>query len=387
MTGGRRIKNLVCRAYTRLYGHFHPIEKKILFSSFGGQQYSDNPRAISEAVHRRYPEYRLVWQLRDAGDAYGLRPDYVQLVPEGRFSFYRELATSFCYVTNECVTANFFKREGQFFVNTWHGDRGFKRVVYEEFPDEAEAFDVDGRLTDLCVAGSDYGEQTFRTAFRYGGEVLKVGTPRDDRLVHPAGEDVLAVRSRFPQLRGKKILLYAPTFRDDLPVTEKQRPGVELNRILSILNGQGDAWVCMVRAHSASAGIAGISGGGIVDVSAYPDMADLLLICDMLITDYSSSAGDFVLRDRPTILAVFDHDAYCKSCRSLKFDLDDSPFLAARTQQELEAIVRTHSAGDYAANCAAVRDFYHVRESGEASDAVADRIHGFYRENYEADRC
>ncbi len=368
----------VYRAYTRLYGLFHPMEKKILFSSFSGRQYSDNPRAVCEKMHQLYPDYRLVWRLRSEEDPYSLVPDYVEKKKmEGRFSFYQELATSCCYVTNEGITSTFAKRKGQFFVQTWHGDRPFKKVLYDVpgYGNKKSGILIDDKVTDLCVAGSDAGEQQFRSAFRYKGEVLKAGTPRNDKLLQNSEEEKKVIRNRLG-LGDEKLLLYAPTFRDG---QKNKQEVIDLPRVLDALKQDGHSWKCLARAHASSKGLNVGSQNDIMNVSAYPDMADLMLISDLLITDYSSCAGDFVITGKGVILAIFDKEEYVKNCRDFSIDPKDARFLIAENMDQLIQIISDTSDGGYQKNCREVADFFHIQESGAAAEAVCRRIDSAYR--------
>ena len=233
----RELKNILTRLYTRTYAAFHPIEKKILFDSFGGKQYSDNPRAICERMHEIFPDYDLVWVNNDIADKYQIIPSYINLKKRTKLSFYQQLATSFCYVTNENINNNIAKRKKQLFVQTWHGDIGIKKVVYDASPNGKLAYKViDSSVDDICIAGSDLGESTYRTAFKYKGEVLKVGTPRNDRVISMCNKEKDLIRHRIGIKENKRILIYAPTYRDNLLNTKqesllditKKRWGVDL---------------------------------------------------------------------------------------------------------------------------------------------------------------
>ena len=84
------------------------------------------------------------------------------------------------------------KRKGQFFIQTWHGDRGFKKVLNDSghrnrFNMVSESIP---HYYDLAIAGSEYGKNLYRSAFGYSGEILLKGTPRDDGLVKPDGRKI-----------------------------------------------------------------------------------------------------------------------------------------------------------------------------------------------------
>ena len=374
----RNARNGLARAYMHTLFVLRPMEKKVVCMSFLGKQYSDNPRAISEKLHALYPDYRIVWVLSDTSGLADTLPGYVSVVKPG-IRRYREIATAFCYVTNNNNDPDLAKRRGQFFIQTWHGDGGFKKILYANSKGRTQYVPVaDNAVTDICMAGSEYGEQKYRIAFQYQGEILSVGCARNDVLICPDPARARAVRERLSLDGGQKVLLYAPTFRANN--RNQQSIGVDLGAVLSHLRARdGCEWVCLVRAHpSARFGMA-LSGGGIRDVSDYPDMADLLLIADFLITDYSSCASDFALTRRPVVLATFDRQDYSQGERTLNVALEDTGFIYADDQDQLNAIIDTHTEADYADSCERVLRFYGSKETGHASERICEIIDERYR--------
>lgn len=335
----------------------------VFFSSFQGKAYSDSPRVISEALHAMDPGIDIVWQLYDRADA----PDYVRAVRPHTLSALAEIARARCIVDNFNRPVHFLKFADQIYVQTWHGDRGFKKILYDmndglKYPDGAQM--------DLAVSGSDFGTRVFRSAFRYAGEVMQRGMPRNDRLIAPDEAEIRQIRAKLGIREGERVLLYAPTFRD-ATVGGEQKADFDIRRALDALEGStGRKWRCLVRAHNLNRGI--LCGAGATDVSAYPEMSDLLLISDLLITDYSSSAGDFVLLDRPVILYQPDLDAFMKSDREMYFDIRSCPYVRAESEAALMRLL-----GDFEsipADGSAVRAFYGVSETGKSAEAVAEWI-------------
>ena len=333
------------------------------FSSFQGKAYSDSPRAISEALHAMDPGIDIVWQLYDRAGA----PDYVRAVRPHTLSALAEIARARCIVDNFNRPVHFLKFADQIYVQTWHGDRGFKKILYDmndglKYPDGAQM--------DLAVSGSDFGTRVFRSAFRYAGEVMQRGMPRNDRLIAPDEAEIRQIRAKLGIREGERVLLYAPTFRD-ATVGGEQKADFDIRRALDALEGStGQAWRCLARAHDLNRGI--LCGAGATDVSAYPEMSDLLLISDLLITDYSSSAGDYALLDRPVILYQPDLDAFMKSDREMYFDIRSCPYVRAESEAALMRLL-----GDFEsipADGSAVRAFYGVSETGKSAGAVAEWI-------------
>lgn len=374
-------KVYAARYLLMVMGLFLKSEKKAIFNSFSGKQYSDSPRAISEKLHELYPDYKIVWVWNQKEDIYGVIPDYVKTVRSGTWEYYKEFATSCAFACNIAMIPCFYKRKDQFFIQTWHGDRAFKKVLYEAAKDDGEKPWVpitDRRDTDLCIAGSQGGIARIRRSFLYEGEILALGMPRNDRLVIRDPENEKKVRQRLGLEEDAKVFLYAPTFRDNS--SDDQDIFVDLHEVIAHLEQTGQKWVCLIRSHSLVGNLRyDYDGKKFINVSRYPDMADLLAIADFLMTDYSSSAGDYVLRRKPLILAAFDKEMYIKNCRRFAIDIEEPGFIVAKSQEESIRILDEYTPEDYAASCEKVLRFYGEQETGKSAEAVCHRIDAFYR--------
>ena len=235
---------------------------------------------------------------------------------------------------------------------------------------------LDG-FCNFAVAGSKYGESQFRTAFRFGGEIMMEGTPRNDILVKNDVAEAKRVKNELGIASNKKLLLYAPTLRNEnVHKKTSQESRVDILRTLDALNKKtGDEWICLMRAHPHISNLIGVSyGDRIKNVTNYEDMAELLLISDILITDYSSCAGDFALLERPIILFQSDIEKYLEEERALYFEMSESPYYVASSQDELECMINNLDFDEAKENCKDILKFYGTYESGHASEAVAKRI-------------
>ena len=328
---------------------------KVVFSSFKGASYSDSPRAIAEALHDMRPGTDIVFQLSSSAAA----PDWVRRAAPGSTDWLRELATA--KVTVDNFNKPFFQRKlpGQRYVQTWHGDRGFKKVMYDMDPNGGYPDHMD---MDLAVAGSDFCEGMYRTAFRYTGEVLKVGLPRNDCLLKTV--DIAEARKACGLPETGRAALYAPTFRDSKAGGEF-RPDFDLAAAAEALKrATGEEWVMVSRAHDQNTGIA----GAVIDKTDFPEMSLLMQACDLLITDYSSCAGDFPLLGRPVILFHSPE----RFERGLYFDVEKSPFWIAHSEEELHALFGRLDEG--AQNAKDVLDYFGTHENGHSAYDVAERI-------------
>lgn len=360
--------------YIKTYRFFHGVHKnEVFFMSFGGT-YSDNPRAISEALHAIRPNTKIFWAINDFANTECF-PDYVHLVKTNNIKQFNIISTSTVWVFN--FYSKYHKSKKQFYVQTWHGDRGFKKVLHDSgyMKKNATLLEEKNDYCNLAVAGSAFGEQQFRSAFRYKGEVLNLGTPRNDRLVNFNLDEINFIKKKLG-ITDEKILLYAPTLRKNSTHTLQKAQNISIEETLSELELKYNCnWICLIRCHPGVVGLSDIQyTKKIINVSNYQDMAELLLVSDMLITDYSSSAGDFALLNRPIILYQSDIQEYQKRDRTFCFSMKDSPYYIAKTQDELMKIIENLSAEKIKSNCEEILKFYNTYESGQASLAVAKRI-------------
>ena len=350
----------------------------VVFISFSGTSYSDNPRPISEKLHELSPKTKIVWFFKKPEDKKKVVPPYVICVDiKNKLTANKWLAIAKC-VVNNCALAD-KKGRKQFFVQLWHGDRGIKRVLYETkfLPDTFRLAEEKEGFCDLAVSGSKSGDMQYRNAFRYPGEILTIGTPRNDILVKNDPDEAAAIRKAIG-CEGKKILLYAPTFRQTYADTKtaQEKQDIDLERVLSALKEKtGEDWIVLVRSHPSVPTLNVADKEGVIkNVSSYEDMADLLLVTDFLITDFSSSAPDFALLRRSVVLFIPDLAEYLEKDRELCFDMKDGPFFVTETQEELLDLIKKTSHEEYAANCDKILDFYGTNETGKSAEAVAQRL-------------
>jgi len=355
----------------------HGIDKnKVVFSAFNYRSYNDNPRYISEKLKQLRPETDIVWLFGDVEKAkknYPI-PDYVRCHPALSKEGIAEMGTARVWVDNFSKSFYLKLDPQQYYVQTWHGDRAFKKVGYDRDIPHGELLE---EHCSLGVTGSDYGDRQFRSAFHYKGEIMKVGYPRNDILLRDDPGEGLAIRRALGVEDDVQLLLYAPTFRDvDRLNHQQQRVPLDLMRVLDVLEETtGKKWKCLVRAHYMSFGIpVEDPSGRLMNMTAYPEMAELLKIADALITDYSSCAGDYALTRRPIFLYQDDLEDYKNNNRELYFDMADSPYWVADTQEGMEALIRRCTPESARENCDAILRFYGEAETGHAAQSIAEYI-------------
>ena len=175
-------------------------------------------------------------------------------------------------------------------------------------------------------------------------KILPLGAPRIDSLL--CKRDISALRNEFdgkyPECKGKKLILYAPTFRDD-PETDKNL--VKMIDMEAFSRELGDEYKLLIKLHPQIH--SGEPVEGTVGVTNGNDIGDLTLISDILITDYSSVCMDFALLSKPCIFFAFDLEEYEKE-RSFYFDYESYvPGVVAKNfKQVIEAIKAPQNSKD-----------------------------------------
>ncbi|CAL9558755.1 CDP-glycerol glycerophosphotransferase family protein [Streptomyces sp. enrichment culture] len=350
-----------------------PLRDAVFYNSFGGKQFSDSPRAIHEELVRRGVEVEHLWSVADGQVAL---PEGVTPLEWHSKEWYEALARSRYVVTNVGLGDWFTKREGQTVVQTWHGTP-LKKIGADLLgtPKANRAYIASlphrFRQFDITVSPNAFTTPVMKRAFCAEGEVLEAGYPRNDLFHSP---ERAAIATRVRKVLGipadKKVVLYAPTWRDDQR-HGGQRFKLDLKVDLAAAERElGDDHVFLFRKHPKILdAIPGAGEGFVFDVSGYPDIAELYLIADVLITDYSSVLFDFAHSGRPMLFFTYDLEHYRDTLRGFYFDFTErAPGPLIKTSEELVAAIR-----DIDAVAEAHKDRYadFVRDFCEPSDGLA----------------
>ncbi|ETK37469.1 bifunctional glycosyltransferase/CDP-glycerol:glycerophosphate glycerophosphotransferase [Microbispora sp. ATCC PTA-5024] len=372
----RRTKIAVYNALLRRL----PIRRgTVVFESHLGAQYSDNPKYVYEELRRRKTGHRAVWSHRGAAKGF---PADAELVRRGSWAYYHALARAEFWVDNQGFPAGLVKRPETTYLQTWHGS-AYKRMGLDEPRTKAGTRARRERMRamveryDHFLIRSEHDRRTLVRGLGVTADLLPTGYPRNDPLVNGGDPGELdALRRRLGLPAGRTVVLYAPTFRAD----EKGRPErrfeipFDLGRFARELGG---THVLLVRAHYLSAVVVppGL-GHAVVDVGDVHDVTPLLLLSDVLVTDYSSLMFDYALLDRPMVFHTPDADAYV-SRRGAYFDLAEvAPGPVVTGEDELfDALREARSGPDrHAGRRRRFAERFGEYDTGSAAKAVVDAI-------------
>jgi CDP-glycerol glycerophosphotransferase len=299
---------------------------RIVYNSFNGR-YSDSPRVVHEAVRARGDRHEHVW-LCDPAFAADF-PAGTATVPIDTPEAVAALESADLVVSNSHLEMDWAKRPGATYVQTWHGTP-LKRIHADVLwgPDgllEHLSLDVD--RWDVLLSPNRYSTATLRGAFRWTGEVLEAGYPRNDVLVSPRAAEVRRrVRRDLGIGDGRTAVLYTPTWRDDAfwaGGADTEPLDLDVDRFVDEL---GDDHVLLLRLHYKLTGrLRPRDHPAVRDVSHHPDVADLYLAADAMVTDYSSTMFDFAVTGKPLLFYTYDLERYRDELRGFYFDLSADP--------------------------------------------------------------
>ncbi len=340
----------------------------VFFESFYGQNASCNPLALDRAMARLRPDVTRYWAVADASVDV---PDGAIRVIEGSAAWWEARARARLIVVNDWLRNRFHKRKHQTVLQTWHGTMLKKLALSRSRLGIRPALATlrERSRWDILLAQNDYAARIFRRAYAYFGPIWKEGYPRDDALLTA---DPSAVRARLGIPDGVRVLLYAPTWRDDRP------DHVDHLDVSHFAEQLGAGFVTLIRGHSRTLqpGM-DVRAGGVIDVTSYPDITDLFVTADALITDYSSVMFDFSVTGKPIFFFTPDLDRYQQVLRGFYFDLlPVAPGPVVQSSAELVDLVRTMDAvqPEFTEKYAAWQKRFNPHDDGLAAERVVARL-------------
>ncbi|TFU61844.1 CDP-glycerol:glycerophosphate glycerophosphotransferase [Jeotgalicoccus nanhaiensis] len=314
--------------YKRVFNNLDIKDNLVLFESFQGKAYSDSPKYIYEYMLKNKSNYKFVWVMNESSKIPG-NPETVK-----RFSLkYYYLARAKYIVSNVRMPNKYIKREEQSYLQTWHGTP-LKRLAGDmdnvHMPGtNAERykknFNHETNKWDYLIAPNQYSAEIFRRAFWFNNTMLPTGYPRNDILTNHNDEETISRLKRINQIpTNKKVILYAPTWRDD-EYFKVGKYKFNLKLDLHRLKEQfGDEYIILLRMHYLVASNIDLTGleDFAYDVSKYSDVSELYLMSDILITDYSSVFFDYANLKRPILFFTYDIKKYQGQLRGFYIDME-----------------------------------------------------------------
>lgn len=350
------IKKVLSKIYRKVFNvlatYLPTRENVVLFESFNGKVPCDNPYYIYLKLKEERPEWRLYWGVKKQF-VKETREKYPEIEVIKRFSL-KWLFVAPCskyWVMNARLPSWLKKNKQTVYIQTWHGTPLKKLgldIVNVSMPNTTTEkyhrnFIEETSRWDALVAPNQYSEDIFRQAFQFKNKFLETGYPRNDRLINES-KDVqirLNLKNKLFGENVEKVILYAPTWRDDYFLSKgnyRFHMPFDLEKILSII-GKNDRLI--LRPHYLV--------GEKIDIKGYEkqvkiclnhDINDLYLVSDLLITDYSSVMFDFGILKRPMLFYAYDIEHYQEKLRGFYFNYEDVPGPIATTEESFYSLLQ-----------------------------------------------
>ena len=312
-------------------------EKLILFNSFAGRKYDDSPKAIYAVMTKdsRFKDYKLVWAFHQP-EMY----DTPLKIKTDGITYFKTALAARVWVTNSSVERGLsFKGKNTLYINTWHGT-----------PMKKLGFDIDSGNTafgakgdnqfDVMMSQGHFETKIFSRAFGIPKEkFLEVGLPRNDILAHYTDDQRKAIRDCLDIRDNQTVILYAPTFRE---YEKDENHGVVMTPPMDLKKWErklGNDYILLVRAHYEVSNVMQIEENTFVrNMTDYPDLNDLYIAADILISDYSSVFFDYSITGKPMLHFCYDYEKYSHR-RGLYFDIRDKISGGASEDDVIEQIM------------------------------------------------
>ena len=287
-------------------GLFTPMDEKAVIFSAHSRKYNDSPRAIYEYMITRpeFKDYKFYWALDDT--SVDIPGNAIKIVPDTPEYFRTALKCKYWITCVNIERSLKFKRKNCVYLNTWHG------IPIKTVGNGAEGRnDYDFSYIDyFCISG-DYEIPIYEKSFNIpASHMIKTGMPRNDVLYTTTDEEIAEIKKRIGLPLDKKLLLYAPTWRDskDGGKSYSIKPPMDLKKWEERL---GKDYILLFRTHPYTNELLGVDFNDFVrNFTNYPNINDLMKIADVLISDYSATIFDYAILERPIISFAYDCDEY-----------------------------------------------------------------------------
>ncbi|MCR5238232.1 MAG: CDP-glycerol glycerophosphotransferase family protein [Lachnospiraceae bacterium] len=367
-----------------LYHIYEKAESKdtdsnsIFIDSYFGMGFRCNCKYIARYLIDHDSPVDIIWDSTVEPDAF--LPKGIRKVIRDTPEYYDAAYGARVYLTN-CGPQPFFNKPfGQYMIDTWHGTGPFKKAgmsVNGMTDKEKESLRHQFSQVDLFISNSKDNTEMYRESFEFKKEIMECGYPRNDIFFDDQAK--IEIRNRLRRelelAPTQKTVLYVPTFRDNKEKSSDQYD-LDMKTVQNALENRfGDDFRLLYRFHHALYQFGQFNDfyENALDVTLYEDIQELLVLADVLITDYSSVMWDFSLMRKPVFLYQNDADTYMND-RGFYWPPDEWPYPRAHTTDEMKQIIEQFDDTDYQHR---LDDFFAKDPSydnGHASEKVAQRI-------------
>lgn len=358
----RIVKKWVGRVIRILYRWTYKMvkvdPKLVIFIAFHGRGYSDNPRAIYEAMRQdpRFEGYRFIWFIKNHKQKQITVPG-AEVKEYFSFSYFYYMSKAKYWIINCKMPDYIAKKEEQVYLQTWHGTP-LKRLAHDieaaedmtfyrsavSFAQMTQSYDIDVARYNYMISPNRFCTEVFQSAFRIQRErLIETGYPRNDFICNTTKEEIVRLKEKYQLPKDKKVVLYAPTWRDNSYVASGYtfELKADFHKWKEML---GEEYIVVFKPHYLIINTYekdSLLQGFLYSIPAEADIRELYVISDMLITDYSSVFFDYAILKRPIYFYMYDIEEYANDLRGFYLDIHkDLPGNIYTNEDELLAAVK-----------------------------------------------
>ena len=330
------IKDCIMTMLFYLYRVFPIVKNKIVVCSYLGRGYGGEGELIVDKLLESGKDYDIVWLVRNPGEK---MPKGVRAVKYLSPESVKEQCTARVWIDNRRKAPYVRKRKGQYYIQVWHGSACIK-YVEKDAEDTLKPIYIkgaknDSKMADLFLASSEWRYNNYKSAFWYDGEIAKGDLYQKYFKEENKPAMNKAVRKALGIGLDKKILLYAPTFRKNQNL---DCYNIDYDALLEALQKKfGGEWVIVLRLHPniANKNTEFTYSDKVINGSLYPQIDDMIIASDILITDYSGCMFAGFKSGKIVMLYTVDLEDYLKNERGLYYNFDEFPAPLSKSNEEL----------------------------------------------------
>ena len=379
----RYTKKLVIRTLLTPLRLLRVKKNRVFLINNLSHKFAGNPKYVAEYLMAHYGDkLEIVISVKNPGDYEYLRQRGFKIVKFNSLQYFVNAMTSKVFLTNSGGYSYLPMKKKQHAINTWHGGAAYKKCGIDMYSN-SKTFRADLKLqakqTSIFMSTcSRFSEEFSRALLIPKKAFWGVGMPRNDIMIHPDEKLRRQVREKIGLAEDEKLILFAPTyrkvddnyFRDSIAISY----GVDTARVINAMQQRfGGKWRFAVRYHPNVVNRQDMQDDGIMDLTDYEDMQELLLAADAMINDFSSSLWDYMLTGKPCFLFAVDLEHYVATTE-VYTPVAQWPYPKAVDNDQLEKNILQFDEEKYAQDCKRHYEALGGCETGEATRLVSRRI-------------
>lgn len=355
LLSGYIMKNIKYKSFSFFFNLFKrlfkPKNSNITFITIHKDHFRDNLGFVHEELKKRNPEfnytfiYKEEYSLGEVNSLTSFLKKILELVRFYLFKSYKMATSHYIFLNDNFLPMAYMNfDQNNVVIQLWHGAGAFKKFGLSSTTDLdlIELERLIAKKLDYVVVSSKKIAPFYEEAFGVNSnKILALGVPSTDYyfIEHDLNNLRRKFEKLYPESKNKKLILYAPTFRENKKLDENLIENLNIELFNKEL---GQNYILAIRLHPQVNNKESLNNKHILDLTDYPDSKELLLLADILITDYSSIMVEYALLNKPLIFYPFDYDYYVNKERGFYFDYNKVPGKIAINSSEIISIIKNN---------------------------------------------